>query len=161
MIIREIEPRDLPQLIELEKQLWSFFDGLSSEERSSEEITARNQKIEQGFALNLTGPNPVLKGVVIEENNNLVGHLLYSIGFDPYGHSYNRIATFISLFVKEEYRNKGSLRLMRQGARSAKDNGCKEAFLVVWNKNEHAQKLYEMAKFKPNHSDLIWMNKKI
>jgi len=88
------------------------------------------------------GLQPAFKGLVAEEDDQVIGYLLYHFGYDSDGAFSNLHVA--DLYVDSQARKKGvGKALMKAVARIAREAGSREIFWSVYTANDLATAFYE------------------
>jgi ribosomal protein S18 acetylase RimI-like enzyme len=88
------------------------------------------------------GTNPAFSGLVAEQDNDIVGYLLYHFGYDT--DNAMRILHVVDLYVDERVRRQGvGKALMSAAAKLSRDAGGMQLFWSVYVNNKMAASFYE------------------
>ena len=88
------------------------------------------------------GTNPAFSGLVAEQDDDIVGYLLYHFGYDT--DNAMRILHVVDLYVDERVRRQGvGKALMAAAAKLSRDAGGMELFWSVYVHNKMAASFYE------------------
>jgi ribosomal protein S18 acetylase RimI-like enzyme len=88
------------------------------------------------------GTNPAFSGLVAEQENDIVGYLLYHFGYDT--DNAVRILHIVDLYVDERVRRQGvGKALMSAAAKLSRDAGGMQLFWSVYVNNKMAASFYE------------------
>jgi ribosomal protein S18 acetylase RimI-like enzyme len=106
--------------------------GLPTESSFNAEVYLRD-----GF-----GPNPAFSGLVADSGTELLGYLLYHLGYEVEDAA--RILYVIDLYVRRDSRRQGLGRaLMEEAVNVCKELGGSQVCWSVYESNEPAFKFYE------------------
>jgi len=132
--IRPALPSDAPAVGSLAKQFASYLHALG--DQTDFKLTAEAY-LRDGFGL-----RPAFKGLVAEEDDKVIGYLLYHFGYDSDGAFSN--LHVVDLYVDSQTRKKGvGKALMMAAAKIAREAGSREIFWSVYNANDLATAFYE------------------
>jgi len=147
-VIREVEPSDLPRLLELLHQL--------SESSEHPEARVRPPVEAHGVALRQIMADPNVRMVVIEEDESVVGTLtLYLL--PNLSHGGRPFAIVENVVVDGSGRNGGYGRLLMDYAmQAAVDAGCYKVSLTSNMKRAPAHAFYERLGYRPTHRGFTW-----
>ena len=88
------------------------------------------------------GTNPAFSGLVAEQDDDIVGYLLYHFGYDT--DNATRILHVVDLYVNERARRQGvGKALMSAAAKLSRDAGGMQLFWSVYVHNKLAASFYE------------------
>jgi GNAT superfamily N-acetyltransferase len=88
------------------------------------------------------GPNPAFSALVVELDNEIVGHLFYHFGYDT--DRAIRLLYVIDLMVREDRRGQGiGKALMLRAAEICREADGSEMVWAVYKPNQQAVKFYE------------------
>jgi len=88
------------------------------------------------------GERPAFAGLVAEEDNRVIGYLLYHFGYDSDRAA--RTLDIADLYVEQTKRNQGTGKaLMAQAANIAREAGAEYLVWAVFRPNDIATKFYE------------------
>jgi ribosomal protein S18 acetylase RimI-like enzyme len=88
------------------------------------------------------GTNPAFSGLVAEQDDDIVGYLLYHFGYDT--DNAMRILHVVDLYVDERVRRQGvGKALMSAAAKLSRDAGGMQLFWSVYVNNKMAASFYE------------------
>jgi ribosomal protein S18 acetylase RimI-like enzyme len=88
------------------------------------------------------GTNPAFSGLVAEQDDDIVGYLLYHFGYDT--DNAMRILHVVDLYVDERVRRQGVGKdLMSAAAKLSRDAGGMQLFWSVYVNNKMAASFYE------------------
>src|SRR5690554_881042 len=130
MQIRTVKKEDLPQVLELIRELAIFENQPEAVEITTEDLE------HEGF-----GENPLFTCFVAEKNNEIVGAALVYFRFSTWK---GRILHLEDLIVKESERGKGiGEALYKKAMQFAFDRGLKRVSWEVLDWNQDAIRFYE------------------
>lgn len=94
------------------------------------------------------GPVPAFRGLAAEENNEVIGYLLYHFGYDSDAAARN--LHVVDLYVDSRMRSRGvGGALMKMAALVAREADAKELVWSVYHANGLATKFYERIGARP------------
>jgi ribosomal protein S18 acetylase RimI-like enzyme len=132
--VRSALASDAPSIGRLAKQFASYLRNLG--DQTDFKLTAEAY-LRDGFGL-----RPAFKGLVAEEDGQVIGYLLYHFGYDSDGAFGNM--HIVDLYVDTKDRKKGVGRaLMKAAAEIAREAGLQEIIWSVYHANELATEFYE------------------
>lgn len=129
--IRPAEPRDIPIILELIRELAAY-------EREPDAVVATEQSLlRDGF-----GPIPRFHVLLAELENKTIGFAFYVFTYSTWRGS--PVLYLEDIFIKPEYRKRGiGLALMKKLAAVAVASGCERFTWQVLDWNEPAIRFYE------------------
>jgi ribosomal protein S18 acetylase RimI-like enzyme len=134
LTVRSTLATDAPAVGSLAKQFASYLHTLG--DQTDYKLTAEAY-LRDGFGL-----RPAFKGLVAEEDDKVIGYLLYHFGYDSDGAFSN--LHIVDLYVDSKARKKGvGKALMTAAAGIARQAGAKEIIWSVYHLNDLATKFYE------------------
>jgi ribosomal protein S18 acetylase RimI-like enzyme len=134
LTIRSALATDAAAVGRLAKQFASYLRSLG--DKTDFKLTAEGY-LRDGFGL-----RPAFKGLVAEEESQVVGYLLYHLGYDSDGAFRNLHVA--DLYVDSTARRKGVGRaLMTAAARIAREANAREMIWSVYHANDLATAFYE------------------
>jgi GNAT superfamily N-acetyltransferase len=146
-IIRPAKPEDAESVGRLATE---FIDYLRSIGDTDELMFDAEAFLRDGF-----GPNPAFSGIVAENNNEILGYLLYHPGYDA---DYAiRTLHIVDLYVREQWRGQGvGQALMKRAGEICRASGGRQLFWAVFEPNKSAINFYQRlgARFT---QDLLFM----
>ena len=132
------------------QEAWEMFLALCKEQGSDIYIKTDAE----GFVEAFCGKNPILRGFVAEDNEKIVGSVIYYFGASPYRAA--PTVTFKGLYVAPLHRKKGiAKRLMQEVHRVAKEKNCCYVEWQVMADNIEAQKYYSKLGFEIEKDPLL------
>lgn len=143
VIIRSAKPEDAESIGQLAKE---FIEYLRSIGDHAEQKFDGAVYLRDGF-----GSNPAFSGIVAEQSGEVLGYLLYHMGYDvDYA---TRTLHVIDLYVSEDRRGQGiGQALMKQASEIGGVSGATQLFWAVYEPNKSAIRFYERlgARFTQN-----------
>jgi len=113
-----------------------------SSELRSLGITAESSFNAESYLRDGFGPNPAFSGLVADTGNELLGYLLYLLGYDVYDAA--RILYVIDLYVRRDSRRHGVGRaLMEEAVNICRKLGGSQVCWSVYESNALALRFYE------------------
>lgn len=151
--IRKAILEDIPEIVKLAKEMWDFHDQFPTEflevrENALEifEKWCKDKITEKGFVL------------VAENENKLIGYLLAYEHKNSAIYKDNIAGHIYDLYVKEEFRGKGTGKKLMQEAEKILKNNYKHCSLEAAFENKKSIEFYKSLGFMP---DRVKMVKKI
>ena len=132
--IRQAVLEDAKSVEALEKEFSSYIGSLGIPGESSFNAEAY---LRDGF-----GPNPAFSGLVADTGTELLGYLLYHLGYEVEDAA--RILYVIDLYVRRDSRRKGVGRaLMEEAVKVCRELGGSQVCWSVYESNASAIRFYE------------------
>ena len=134
LTIRKATPDDADRVGQLAKQFANYLRSLGD---TSDLKFDAQAYLRDGF-----GPKPAFLGIVAEENDRIIGYLLYHPGYDT--DRAERLLYVVDLYVEEDFRGRGTGRaLMQEAAAIARREGASALIWTVYFANEIAAEFYK------------------
>jgi len=151
MIVRSIDIMDSKEMARLYTQSANYLRSLGD---SMEILFTEEVYLRDGF-----GNPPAFHGIVVEEERELLGYLLYNFGYDT--DRAIRYMFIVDLLVDENVRGFGiGKKLMQHASLICKEMVCGEMQWAVFLKNDRALKFYKSLGAE-TVNDLVQMSLKI